>query len=210
MSDLKERQLSSVWAHELMHRQTWCLLDTETTGLGTQDEIVQIALLNWDKEVLLNSFVRPRRPISLDASRVHGITDRDVQDAPGFDQVFLKLLSAVGDREIIIYNAAFDMRLISQSLRPYGIYFRPRSEPISIAPGLTQQCIRWFSGAPVTCAMQTYARWVGEPNHWRGGYRWQTLPGGDHTALGDCHALYRLIETMSNPVFLGALDANRN
>ncbi len=44
--------------------------------------------------------------------------------------------------------------------------------------------------------MRRYAAYMGEPSK-RGGYRFQKLPGGDHTALGDALATLQLIEEMS-------------
>lgn len=199
---VKDRQLAAVWAHEMMHRRTWCVLDTETTGLGYNDEIVQIAVVNWDKEVLLNTLVRPTVPISSEAARIHGIGNKEVIDAPTFDSVFLKLLQAINDREIIIYNVSFDIRLIAQSLKPYGIRFSPFAQDTSIAPGLIRHCIRWINGAPVVCAMDLYSQWVGDWSNYHSDYRWQRLPGGDHSALGDCMAVHRVIEQMAAPQFL--------
>ena len=46
------------------------------------------------------------------------------------------------------------------------------------------------------CAMGWYSQYVGEPGK-RGGYRNQKLPGGDHSALGDCRATLAVIETMA-------------
>ncbi len=198
----RDKQQAAVWAHEMMHRKTWCVLDTETTGIGSHDEIVQIAVVNWDKEILLNTLVRPKtQPIGFEASQIHGIYDRDVEDAPTFDGVFFKLLQAVGDREVVIYNASFDVRLIGQSLRPYGVHFRPSAQDTSIAPGLIGHCIRWINGAPVVCAMDLYSQWVGDWSDYHHDYRWQKLPGGDHTAVGDCMAVHRLIERMATPQF---------
>ena len=42
--------------------------------------------------------------------------------------------------------------------------------------------------------MRQFATFVGEPSKRGKGNRQQTLPGGDHTALGDALATLRLIE----------------
>jgi DNA polymerase-3 subunit epsilon len=45
--------------------------------------------------------------------------------------------------------------------------------------------------------------WVGEPG-WRGGFRWQKLPGGDHSAIGDARATLAVIRRMAGE------EGNRN
>ena len=47
------------------------------------------------------------------------------------------------------------------------------------------------------CAMQRYAHFCGEWNDYHGNYRLQKLPGGDHSALGDCQAVLALLQSMA-------------
>lgn len=54
-------------------------LDTETTGLGSTDEIIEISIIDDDGSTLLETLVKPSQPIPADSTRVHGITDADVQ-----------------------------------------------------------------------------------------------------------------------------------
>ncbi len=42
--------------------------------------------------------------------------------------------------------------------------------------------------------MQLYSDFVGEWNDYFGSNKWQKLPGGDHTALGDCLATLEVIK----------------
>ena len=63
------------------------ILDTETTGLGDEAEICEIAVIRQDGSVVLDTLVRPTGKISEDATRVHGITDADVRDAPSTDAI---------------------------------------------------------------------------------------------------------------------------
>ena len=45
--------------------------------------------------------------------------------------------------------------------------------------------------------MLMYAQFVGEWNPRHGDYRWQRLPSGDHSAIGDCRATLALIHKMA-------------
>ena len=78
----------------------------------------------------------------------------------------------------MIYNKAYDLRMIDQSIARFSSYHLlvPR---------------RW------DCAMLAYSKNVGEWNEYRGDFKWQKLQGGDHSALGDCRATLEVIKKMA-------------
>jgi len=167
------------WALSLLYRTEWVILDTETTGLGTSDEIVQIAILSYDGSVLLDTLIHPTQPIPTSATAIHGIKDIDVKNAPTFPEVFEQLRSILSGKTIVIYNAQYDLRLLNQTIAKYNL------PPLKIDP----KCVE--------CAMLKYSAWIGEP--WEDGtYKWQRLKGGDHTAVGDCRATLRIIREMAD------------
>jgi DNA polymerase III subunit epsilon len=100
-------------------------LDTETTGLNDQAEIVEISILDDDGSVLLDSLVRPRRSIPLDAIRIHGIRNEMVKGAPGWAQLWPEVEAILQGRPVGIYNADFDLRMLKQSHRWSGLLWRP-------------------------------------------------------------------------------------
>lgn len=64
----------------------WLVVDTETTGLGPDAEIVELgAVVMQGGEVVerRNVLIKPRRPIPLEVSKIHGIYDRHVAHAQG-------------------------------------------------------------------------------------------------------------------------------
>ena len=167
------------WASYVLQRgKKYVILDTETTGLGKTDEIVQLAVIAMDGSVLFNENIKPtkRKRMSREASEIHGLTMKILKDCPTFRDLRKPLKQAIGRRTIITYNAEFDERLVRQTRDLAGGFF-PR--------GI------W------DCAMLQYARFVGQWNHYYGNYRWHKLQGGDHTALGDCLATLDLIRTMA-------------
>lgn len=167
-----------------MARQNWCILDTETTGLGAKAEIVQIAAIDYAGNKLIDSLVKPTVEIEPKAYRVHGISQARVERAKPFDLVLLDVLKAVGDREVVVYNSSFDLRMIHQSLQAHGLHFRLPEKS-------------WFTGARVWCVMRAYSQWVGEWDYRRRTHKWQKLPGGDHSAVGDCRATLEVIRRMA-------------
>lgn len=179
------------WAQNLLAAKNFVILDTETTGLGSKDEICQIALIDSSGKELINSLVRPTVRISEDAIAIHGITNEDVANSPTFEELLLPILKAVGRKDLVIYNAEFDLRLIRQSVKPYGFQLA--------FPTSGRRAHRIFlNGGSIHCAMEQYSQWVGEWRNSHGNYKWQPLPGGDHTALGDCKATLKAIEEMSS------------
>ena len=61
--------------------------DTETTGLGSNAEIVEVGVVDAVGKTVLESLVRPRRRIPSDAIAVHGISNEMVRDAPTWAEV---------------------------------------------------------------------------------------------------------------------------
>ena len=90
-------------------------LDTETTGLDADDEIVEIAIVDDNENVLVNTLVRPvNRPEWPDAENIHGISPKDVRNAPTQTQISDDIRDAVRDRRVVIYNAKYDSQYLPE------------------------------------------------------------------------------------------------
>jgi len=131
-------------------------LDTETTGIRSSAEIVEICIVDHDGSVLLDSLARPRRSIPADAARIHGINDSMVANARSWDQLWPDVETLLAGRTIGIFNASFDLRLIEQSHRLANL-------PLLAKP------LNAF------CIMKLYAKFYGEWDMHRQNYRWQSL-----------------------------------
>ena len=51
------------------------IIDTETTGLMASDEIIEITIINMRGEILLNTLVKPSRPIPPEVTKINNITN---------------------------------------------------------------------------------------------------------------------------------------
>jgi DNA polymerase-3 subunit epsilon len=132
-------------------------LDTETTGTGPADEVIEIGIVDDQGAVLFESLVKPMSKVSPDARRVHGISDEMLASAPRWMAVWPNVGAVLAGRTICIYNADFDLRMMQQSHAKYKM--------------------RWFlpEGTSFFCVMKLYAQFYGEWNTRTGAYRWQSL-----------------------------------
>lgn len=175
----KDQRAAIDWARMVLaNKERFVILDTETTGIGRNDEIIQIGIIDLDGNTLLNQNIRPqkRKAIPKDATNVHGLTMDELINCPVFSELKDILKQTIGHRGIIAYNAEFDLRLYKQSYKVSGGFF-PNGN--------------WH------CAMREYAQFVGEWDDYHGNYRWHKLESGDHTAIGDCLATLAIIQQMA-------------
>lgn len=166
-------------------------LDTETTGLENHAEICEIAVLDVDGAALVDTLVRPTQAIPDGARRVHGISDDDVRDAPTFAEVAPELREVLDGREVVVYNADYDTRLLTQSAQALRL---PRQS--------------WHCPPTFRCAMRLYAEYHGAWNSSKQSYAWHkqsaaaralglALPNDLHRARADAELCRRIIHKMA-------------
>jgi len=100
-------------------------LDTETTGFGPDDEVVDIAIVGFTGDVLLNALIKPNKPIPAGASAIHGITNKMVASAPTWEEKWPEILGAFSEENVAMYNVEFDVRLMRQSAEKHTITWQP-------------------------------------------------------------------------------------
>lgn len=153
------------------------ILDTETTGLGSKDQVVSICIIDMVGRVMIDRLVKATVPISAEASEVNHITDQMLENEKNIQELWPDIVSVTAGKDVIIYNRAFDLKMIGQSLVAFGMADNLRARSVE-------------------CAMLKYAQLIGEPGMY-GRYKWQKLPGGGHTALSDCLATMALIKKIA-------------
>ena len=162
-------------------------LDTETTGLNNTAQIIDLAVIDTDGTVLLDTLVKPTVMIEKGAGDVHGILANAVEDAPTFDKVLPELDRVARNRYVLIYNAEFDTRLVNQSAKAHKAN---------------------FDISKTECVMLLYARFYGDWNDYYGNYRWQSqakaaqqlgleLPEDLHRAKADAQLCRLILEAMA-------------
>ncbi|NPV26467.1 MAG: DEAD/DEAH box helicase family protein [Firmicutes bacterium] len=98
----------------------FCCLDLETTGVFPQyDEIIEIGAVRLEEGRLTERFstlVKPSRQIPAHITRLTGITNLLVADAPSFAEVIPDLLDFIGEAVIIGHQVSFDLSFLTKHL----------------------------------------------------------------------------------------------
>ena len=98
------------------------VLDTETTGLdhATGDRIVEIGCVELINHMpsgkTYHQYVNPQRDMPEGAFRVHGLSEAFLSEYPGFAEIAAEFFEFIGDDQLVIHNASFDMGFINSEL----------------------------------------------------------------------------------------------
>ena len=91
------------------------VIDTETTGLGAQDRVVEIAVVILDATTLetvdeYDTLINPRRDVG--PEHIHGISASMVEAAPTFEEIAGDLADRLDDHILVAHNLPFDVRMV--------------------------------------------------------------------------------------------------
>lgn len=103
------------------------VLDTETTGLDPKSghRIIEVAAIVLEGRKVskrhFHHYVDPEREVDEDAARVHGFTWDMLRGRAKFADIAPSFLEFIGDSELIIHNAPFDMGFLNNELALLGL-----------------------------------------------------------------------------------------
>ena len=98
------------------------VLDTETTGLDplAGHRLVEIGCVELMNMVAtgrsLQLYLNPEMLMPAEALRVHGLTDEFLADKPLFADKVDELIEFLGDAQLVIHNAQFDLGFLNAEL----------------------------------------------------------------------------------------------
>lgn len=166
------------WARGMLARPAGevLILDTETTDLV--GEIIEIGVIDLEGRVMLQTRIKPRGQIAPEAQRVHGITLEMLEGQPDFGDVYPLLREITRNKTVLIYNYDFDSDILHRECARRGLTMP-----------------KWAKDSG--CLMRWYAQWYGEWSRYHESYKWQRLPSGDHSAVGDCKAALGCLRQMA-------------
>lgn len=111
------------------------VLDTETTGMGDADQVLELAFVSWQhgevREIdRWSSLIKPTCPVSTGAKAVHHVSDAMLADAWTFEEMIrrrgLPEINQLGEDQefdeytkedvvVAAHNFAFDARMLTQT-----------------------------------------------------------------------------------------------
>ncbi|MCX6762019.1 MAG: exonuclease domain-containing protein [Candidatus Moranbacteria bacterium] len=170
-----------------MNKSHLIFLDTETTGIGPDDRLCQVAYKFQDAEN--EALFKPPVPISIDAMAVAHITNKMVADKELFlDSAMHKKLAEIfsGDHILVAHNAGFDAEMLK----------REKLEPKNLIDTFKLAQYLDASGEIPKYALQ-YLRY----------YHDLEVPNAQaHDALGDIRVLERLFDFYFEKMLTGGKD----
>lgn len=152
-----------------MWTDRWVAWDCETTGLGRDARIIEVAVVTFEDGVVAEAWSSLVDPGPIDwgqegvrrAMAVNGIDPAALEGQPRFEQVVEPLLAKLAAPVWVAHNAAFDLRMLGQEMARLG---RPPAEPrvavctknlaLALRPRSTATLseVAWFYQVPMLSA----------------------------------------------------------
>lgn len=156
--------------------QKFVVLDTETTGVGPDAEVIDVAIVDATDELLYQAYIKPQGQIPVEATAVHGLRESDLASSPSFPEIWPKVQSILEGMLVVGYNVEFDLRVLKQSAKRYNI----------VLPDY-----------PSACLMSAYSRFRGTSNRpvsLTMACEELGIDPGDHSASEDASATFQLLQ----------------
>ena len=95
--------------------ERYAVIDTETTGFGKTDRLVEIAVVVVEGNEIVQEWetlINPERDIS--NFNIHGINSEQVSLAPTFEEISSELSRIIDGTIMVAHNISFDQRMLEQ------------------------------------------------------------------------------------------------
>lgn len=183
-------------------KSDYVVIDTETTGLGEDAEIIEIAIINMRGEVLLDTLVKPTKPVPPEVTEINHITNEMVATAPSWRDVFPKVHAIIRMHKWLAWNSGFDARMLDQTCSYTEIYDNK-------SPGVASRITSRIHTSHID-AKAVYNQWYGEFDEKHKAFKRQSLATaaarhgvsveGAHRALADCKMVLAVLQKVCAPV----------
>lgn len=99
------------------------IIDTETTGFGKDDRIIELSIIDMEGETLFSSLINPHEPIPSHITGITGIDDSMVYPMPPFKYFAKEIYELLNGKIILGWNVPFDIRMLRQEFSRLGMSF---------------------------------------------------------------------------------------
>ena len=166
----------------------YVVFDLETTGISPKtDEVIEISAVKVKQGQVTDEFstlVNPKCRIPYGASRVNGITDDMVAEAPFFEQVLEEFLEFIKGFVLVGHNIArFDMNFLYRDVEKY--FERSLANDYIDTLQMARRELPNLEHHRLTDLAEYYG----------------ISAEGAHRALNDCRMNQQVFEKMGNPVY---------
>ncbi len=99
------------------NKNHFIIFDFETTGLTSNDEIIEYAFLEYIDNKLVNSItslIKPTKIIADNITAITGISNKDVMNKSSIDKHISVIASFIDGKDLIAHNVNFDLRFLSK------------------------------------------------------------------------------------------------
>ena len=169
----EHRQATVRWARRALRPDATVIIGLETTAPGS-GSLIEIAVIEADRTIRLNTLVNPKTPINPVTRRHPHLTEDMLTGAPTFGQILTELLTITDDgRSIAAYNSGSAFATVIGESRRAGLDPEHLEDPAA-----------WRSIA------QARSNWLGHPDHYF------PLPP-TASALDQCHAALSVLRDIS-------------
>lgn len=187
----KRARLNSKRGQAALTAQAWLaadalFIDTETTGLNYNDQVIELAVVDSRGQILLETRLRPSVPVGLGAQDIHGISAANLANAPTWTEISPRLRQLLEGRQVVAFNHDFDSRLLQQTAHAFADNY-------------------WSLQVKEHCAMALAAQAFGSTNRYRSislsaavtkaGITWQ---GEAHSAAGDALTTLAVVKAIAD------------
>lgn len=111
----------------MLDEKNFTIVDLETTG-GSPffNRVIEVGLLRVEKGEVVEKYqtlVNPEMPLPEFITKITGLTDEDLIDAPVFSEIADSLLEKFEDAIFVAHNAQFDYGFLQEEYRRLGYNF---------------------------------------------------------------------------------------
>lgn len=112
-------RILEVWGERDLDDVRFVLLDTETTGVGDNAKILEVAARGWSTHPTrvyphpYEALIHPGQCIPPESSAVHHVSDQKVADAPKQADILPSFIQYIGDSPLIAFNSGYDQGMLA-------------------------------------------------------------------------------------------------